>query len=60
MKIKLMTKDGTHEKTLTKKERKDLADKGHPEAKKEILIEEMKTTSSIQEELDAIKKYLGV
>ena len=60
MKIKIMTKDGTHEKELSKAEVKDYANRGYSEAKKEILKDDIKAASSIQAEVDAIKKFLGV
>lgn len=60
MKRKVFTKDGVSEIDYTDEEIDKLSQEGDHRAKKEILKKELKRTSNIQEEVNAIKKFLGV
>jgi hypothetical protein len=53
-------KNGITKRELSKEEINFYASKGSLDAKKEILKEEIINAKSIQEELNAIKKFLGV
>lgn len=60
LKIQEHTKQGVTNKQLTEQEIIDLAATGNYAARKEIAKNEVLNASSIQEELDAIKKLLGI
>jgi hypothetical protein len=60
MKKIIYTSTGKIERELTKQERDELAAKGDQDAKQDLLKEEMQTASTVQQQLDAIKKFLGV
>lgn len=54
------TKNGEQKRTLTTKEVQECAALGNPTALKEVLLKDLSKATSLQEEVDAIKKYLGV
>lgn len=58
MKVTIHTKDGISERSLTNAEVLSFAKNGNQTAKKEILIKELDTASTIQDEIDAIIKFL--
>lgn len=60
MKRVFHSKDGIEERELTKEEMAKLAEWGDGEVRKEILKEDLLLAGTLNAEVAAIKKYLGV